>query len=64
MPHVFRFQTDEQKGPGCGYRVVNHYIVEESREAAEATFDERDAGLCGDCLLDIMAEEQTTVEAV
>jgi len=51
---VFKVAEDGK----CGYCLWDGplYALAESQEAAEALYEKGDAGLCGECLIDLMVD--------
>jgi hypothetical protein len=55
---IYKFTTEEATCPGCGYSVVNHYVLSPDRVAAmqsysEPTIEGQDGdGLCAECLIE------------
>ena len=50
-------KTDEAaKCGGCNWEVSQLYAIARSQEDADKLFKSGDAGLCGDCLCDLLVE--------
>lgn len=46
-----------QKCGGCNWRVYRLYAYAESQEEADTLYRSGEAGLCGDCMCDLLVEE-------
>ena len=58
MPTLFTVAVDEDepKCGGCNWRVGRLYALAETQEEANALYQSGDAGLCGDCMADLLVE--------
>jgi len=56
---LFRFR-DEKCGC-CNWPVTIKYVIAISEEEAKKLLDKGEAGLCGDCLCDLLVDEGYTI---
>jgi hypothetical protein len=65
MSKLFIVSTEEEepKCGGCNWRVGRLYALAETQEEAQELYGNGDAGLCGDCMCDLIVEGGRTVEA-
>lgn len=53
---VFRFNVEGEKCGGCNWSTTVKYVMAVDEEEAKKLLNEGLAGLCGDCLCDLLAE--------
>jgi len=54
---LFRFHfEDEVKCGGCNWRTYNLYVLADTREEAKDLLRKGEAGLCGECMCDLLSE--------
>jgi hypothetical protein len=57
MSKLFQLENHEEKCGGCNWPVTNLYALADSQEEAEALYQSGDAGLCGDCMCEMIVEQ-------
>jgi len=48
-------EVEREKCGGCGWRTNTFYVIAENEEEAKKLAKEGHAGLCGECLADLLA---------
>lgn len=60
MGKIFRVGQDEKCG-GCNWRVSNVYLIADSEEQARELYKENNRGLCADCMVELIMEDNREV---
>ncbi len=60
---MFKFSREDFKCGSCNWRVSNLYVLADTLEEAERLLKEGLAGLCGDCMCELLVDERYTVKA-
>jgi len=60
LMRIFAIAEDngELKCPSCLWRVSRLYVIAKDEKEARRLYEEEGAGLCADCLVDMMVEEK------
>jgi len=57
------FQVGKEEKCGCcNWKVSKTYLLANSQEEADSFYREMDRGLCADCLVEMMMEEEYEVQ--
>ena len=54
---LFRLEAEANCG-GCGWATSCVYVIAESEDEAKRLYEAGEAGLCGGCMCDMLAEAQ------
>jgi hypothetical protein len=55
------FRLEAEKCGGCGWATSYVYVIAESEEEAKRLCEKGEAGLCGGCMCDMLAEAQYVI---
>jgi len=60
---LFRFNSKEQRGKcnHCNWEVSYLYVLADTIKEAEKLFYDQGFGLCGDCMADLLSEDNYTI---
>ena len=59
---MFQVGEDEKCG-GCNWKVSKVFLMGETKEDAMEAYRENDRGLCGDCMCEMLTEEEYAITA-